>query len=162
VSPGAFRRPDDCAEVVHVGNLVANNDQRRFASVPGNLQNFGDIHIGFYGDKGNHALVRMGNAHGIELSSVRVNNNGTGLSRFGGDMTQRFVRLTLEDINLVDGPPGPEGFDNGVATPISPLRIRQLRPLANLGSSFYPPVYGLMRYGTPPALPGIVHAFTFY
>ena len=67
------------------------------------------------GADGDDALVRLGDAHGVQLAPVAVRDRDAALPREARDVAQRPVGLAAGDVELVDGPPGAQGLQYRVA-----------------------------------------------
>ena len=67
----AFGAPEDGTQIVGVGQLVADDDQGRFPTGRGFLQNVVNGKIGVGGGQSDHALMGMGEGHGVQLPPER-------------------------------------------------------------------------------------------
>ena len=126
MGPGALRRADYRTQVVGVAELVAYHDQGGLPPVPGGAENV--VHAGVlpHGGHGDDALVALGAAHAVQLAPVRLSDHDTLVPGGGGDVAQGGVGLPPGDVDFVDGRPGPEGFDNGVAALDEAVGLRLL------------------------------------
>ena len=110
-----FRRADDRAQIVRVGQLVADDDQRGLAPVFRVFEDLLDRRVGMRRDHGDHALVRARGRKLVELAPVCFNDGGAGFSRHGGQPRKCAVRLSGSDVKLVDGTACGKRFLYGVA-----------------------------------------------
>ena len=99
----AFRRADDRAQIVRVGQLVADDDQRGLAPVFRVFEDLLDRRVGMRRDHGDHALMRARGGKLVELAPVCFNDGGAGFSRHGGQPGKRAVCFSGSDVKLVDG-----------------------------------------------------------
>ena len=76
-----FGGADDGAEVMRVGQLVAEDDERRLPFFRGAGEDVVDGGIVVRGDDGDDALVRAGGGELIELAPVGLDDDGPGLLR---------------------------------------------------------------------------------
>ena len=128
---GALRRPQDCAQIVGVGDLVTDHQQRRLSPVGGSLQDV--LHRGVlpHGGKGDNALMGVGAGHTVQLPPVGIHHHDARRTRLGGDVSQRLIRLAPGDVNFIHGGAHPQCFDDRVA-PLDNavrLRVRQRPPV---------------------------------
>ena len=110
-----FGGADDGAEVMRVGQLVAEDDERRLPFFRGAGEDVVDGGIVVRGDDGDDALVRAGGGELVELAPVGLDDDGPGLLRHGGEARERAVGIALGEIDLVDGAAGRERLGHGVA-----------------------------------------------
>ena len=135
---GAFGGADDGAQVVRVGDLVAHDDERRFALFARGVQNIRNAHILAHGGKRDDALMGVRAAHEIKLALVRIHHDDALFARGGGNVTERAVGLTLLHVNFVNACSGAQRFDHGVATLDQTVRPGiLLRRARSLGSGFF-------------------------
>ena len=113
--PDALRAAYDGAEVVRVRYLVADDDEGRLA--PRLSQGEDVVQAGVFADGAdrNDALVRLGDAHGVELSAVAVRDAYSALPRQARDVRQGLVRLAAGDIDLVQRAPRAQRLQHRVA-----------------------------------------------
>ena len=116
MGPGALGGTEDGAQIVGIGDLVADHQQRRFAPVGGGLQNALHRHILPDGGQRDNALMGVGARHGVQLAAVGLHHHNARGAGLGGDVAQRLVRLALGKIDLVDGRSGPQRLDHRVAS----------------------------------------------
>ena len=92
---------------MHVAYLVAHDDEGGFAALFGKGEDV--VHGGVLGNggDGDHALVRAGYAHLVELAPVHRDDGDAALLRAGYYAAQGAVTRAAGDEQLVDGPPGP-------------------------------------------------------
>ena len=81
---GAFRGSENRAQIVGIGQLVTDDDEGRFPTGGGLLQNVVDGHIGMGGGQGDDALMGPGEGHGVQLPAVYGHHHGAGFLRLGG------------------------------------------------------------------------------
>ena len=71
----AFGAPEDGTQIVGVGQLVADDDQGRFPTGRGFLQDVVNGKIGVGGGQSDHTLMGMGEGHGVQLPPVNADHN---------------------------------------------------------------------------------------
>ena len=111
---GALGRADDRAEVVAVGDLVADDQEGVLPALRRPVQQILDREVLPHRAHGNHALVRVGHAHAVQLAPVALHHRDSLFPGNGGDEAQRPVSLAAGDKNLVDGPVRSQRFRDGV------------------------------------------------
>ena len=99
----AFCRADDRAQIVRVGQFVADDDQRGLAPVFRVFEDLLDRRVGMRRDHGDHALMCTRGRKLVELAPVCFNDGGAGFSRHGGQPGKRAVCFSGSDVKLVDG-----------------------------------------------------------
>ena len=112
---GAVGRPDDGAQVVGVGNLVAHHQQGLFVLRRRVRQNVLHTDVLPHRRQGDDALVGVGAAHVVQLPPVGLHHHDARRPGLGGDVAQSLVHLTLLDENFIDAGLRPQGFDHRVA-----------------------------------------------
>ena len=115
VSAGAISRPDDGAQIVGVGDLVAHHDQGRLVLGGGICQNIVYTDVLPHRCQSDDALMGVGAAHAVQLPPVGLHHHDARRPGLGGDVAQGLVHLTLLDENFVDAGLRPQGFDHRVA-----------------------------------------------
>ena len=115
MGPGALCAAQDRAKVVRVGQIVAQDDERRFAALLGQREDILYARILVRGHGGDDALVCAGGTHLIELAPVGGDHNGPCIFCHGGKPCQRPVGAALGQIDLVNGPPCLQRLRDGVA-----------------------------------------------
>ena len=123
----ALRRADDRAQVVRVGDLVADDDQGLFALFARDVQNVLHTDVFAHARERDDALMGVRATHKVELALVRVHDHHTGGAGGRGDVAERFVGLTLLNENFVDGRARAQRLDHGVAALNDAVRLRVLR-----------------------------------
>ena len=112
---GTFGGAEDGPQIVGVGDLVADHQQRRFSLVGGALEDALHRHVFPNGSQRDHALMGVGAAHVVQLAAIRLHHHDARVPGLGGDMAQGFIRVPLGQIDLVNGRSGAEGFNDRVA-----------------------------------------------
>ncbi len=112
---GAVGRPDDGAQIVGVGDLVAHHDQGRLVLGGGICQNIVYTDVLPHRCQSDDALMGVGAAHAVQLPPVGLHHHDARRPGLGGDVAQSLVHLTLLDENFVDAGLRPQGFDHRVA-----------------------------------------------
>ena len=112
---GAFGAADYGAEVVRVGNLVADDDEGLLAALGGDVEDVVDAGVLAHGADGDDALVGVGDAHGVELAPVAVGDGDAAVAGQTGDVSEGAVGLAAGDVYFVDGAPGAERLLHRVA-----------------------------------------------
>ena len=116
VGPGALGGADDGAQVVGVGNFVADDQQGVLPLVGGGLEDALHADVLPHRRQGDDALVGVGAAHAVQLPLVGLHHHDARRPGLGGDVPQRLVRLPLLEVNFVNVLPRPQGLDDGVAS----------------------------------------------
>ena len=112
---GALGTSQNRAQIMGVGKIVAEHQQRRFSpgrSLGKDLVNGAVVPGGSLGD---HALMGVGKGHGIQLPAIHRNHNGTGFLCLRRKALQSPVGLTVGNKNLINGTPAFQRFLKGVA-----------------------------------------------
>ena len=99
----ALCRADNRAQIVRVGKLVADDDQRGFAPAFRVFENFIDRCIGVRRDHGNDALMRARGRKLVELAPVGFHDGGSCFPCHGGQPCKGAVGFSGGDVKLVDG-----------------------------------------------------------
>ena len=111
----ALGRADDGAEVVRVGDLVAQHEKRRLAALGCDGEHILDRAVFLDGAQRNHTLMRVCLAHGVEFAAVGLRDDDTGAARLRGDVPERLVYVALGDENFIDRAARAQGLHDRVA-----------------------------------------------
>ena len=84
MSARTFGASEDGAQIVGVGQLVADDDQGRFPTGRGLLQNVVNGKIGVGGGQSDHTLMGVGEGHGVQLSPINADNDSPRVLCLGG------------------------------------------------------------------------------
>ena len=82
--------------------------------------------------------MRVRAGHGVKLAAVALDDNDARVPCARGNVTERLVRLTLGQIDLVDGGPGAQPLDDAVADSLlhGALLIKLFHNDPQLGNKF--------------------------
>ena len=111
----AFSRADDCAEIVRIGNFIADDDERRFAFFFGGRQNVLHGAVFLYRAHGYNALMGVGLAHHVQLSPVCLHHDDALTSRLGSNVSQRLVHFSLGNVNFINCAAGTERLNDSIS-----------------------------------------------
>ena len=78
----ALGRADDRAEVVRVGDLVAQHEKRCLTALGGDGEHVLDRAVLLDGAQRDYALMCVRLAHGVELAAVGLRDDDAGAARF--------------------------------------------------------------------------------
>ena len=95
MSAGAISRPDDGAQIVGVGDLVAHHDQGRLVLGGGICQNIVYTDVLPHRCQSDDALMGVGAAHAVQLPPVGLHHHDARRPGLGGDVAQGGIGLTL-------------------------------------------------------------------
>ena len=145
VGTGALGASEDSAQIMGVGQLIADHQQGSLPTGSGLLQKIvnGVVHMG--GSQGDDALMGTGEGHGIQLPAIHRNHHGSGLLGLGSQPLQAPVGISGGDEHLVNGAAAFQGLGNGVAA--LQLAFHFLGRLGALGKPIRP-VLGFTSLGT--------------
>ena len=124
---GALGGAEDGPQIVGVGDLIADHQQRRLPLGGGSVQQALHRHILPHSGQRNDPLMGVGAAHIVQLPPVGLHHHDALSPCLGGDVAQGLVRLPLGQIDLIHGRSGPQGLDHGVAALDDAVRLC-LRP----------------------------------
>ena len=133
---GTFRASQDGAQIVGVGQLVADDDEGGLVPGGGFFQNVVDGHIFMGSGQSDDALVGTGGGHGIQLPPVNGHYHGSRLLGLGGQPLKALVRIALGHEHLVDGAAAFQCLRDGV--PAFQLTFCFLLRLGTLGKQIGP------------------------
>ena len=137
VGAGTFRCADDRTQIVGIAQLVTHHDQRRFTLFPGGGEDVLHADIFPHGSQRDHALMGVGAAHAVQLAPVGVHHHNALFPGGGSDMSQGGIRVTLHDINFVNGHAGTQRFNYRVAPFDDAVIFRLHRGGATQRSTFF-------------------------
>ena len=101
---GTFGAAEDGAQIMGVGELIAHDDQRCLPPGSGLLQDVVNGIIDVGGSQSDHALVSVGEGHGIQLPPVHRHHHGSRLLGLSGQALQAPVNVTGGNKHLINSP----------------------------------------------------------
>ena len=112
---GTFRRPQNCAQIMRIGQFIANDDQRCFSPISSFLQNVinGVIHAGCR--QSDDTLVGTGSAHHIQFPAIHGNDHRTGFLRLGCQTLQALIRVACCNKHFIQCSAATQSFCQGVS-----------------------------------------------
>ena len=97
-----FCGADDSAQIVRIGQPVAQQQKRLLAARTRNLQQIGDRHVFMRRSLCDHALMHAGFAHRIQLAAVTLHNDRARLLRHRADIRHASAHVR-RDKQLIHG-----------------------------------------------------------
>ena len=99
------------------GSEISSHDEQRLLALFARaVEQALHAHIFAQRREGDHALMRVRAGHGVKLAAVALDDHDARVPCARGDVTECLVRLTLGQIDLVDGGPGAQRLDHRVAS----------------------------------------------
>ena len=139
---GAVGRPNNRAQIMGIGDLIAHDDQGLFVLCRRVRQNILHADVLPHRRQGDDPLMGMGAAHAVQLPPVGFHHDDARRAGLGSDMSQSLVRFPLLDENLIDAGFRPQGLDHRVAAFDEAVGlggqlvfslVRHIKILSNLG-----------------------------